>query len=108
MTDDLAGRTGAAGADRLRRETEAVMDTLVSQFRRTSDRHGARPELTLNDVTLAHAKLGSMCATIMDEVTRHEASILDTTHDGGSADLDLDAARSEIRRRLDRIRVAGA
>jgi hypothetical protein len=106
MTDDPGDKAGTEGENTLLQRGESALDDLITAFRGLSRPAGALAPAGGSDVSRSKVALASVRATILDEVRRHEAWSLNADGAGRATQLDLEAARTEIGRRLDRIRNA--
>ena len=106
MTDDPAAEAGTEGARKLLVESEAVLEDLLAGFRNMSERLAEGKDVAQTEVSRTRTALAGVRATLLDEVKRHEARVFNTKGLTATAPLDLDAIRSQIGRRLDRIRDA--
>ncbi|MBT8423622.1 MAG: hypothetical protein KJO67_01505 [Silicimonas sp.] len=106
MTDDPKISAGTEGARRLLTESAHVLEDLLTGFDAMRIRAVREDDLADGKVTQSNVAMASVRMTILKEVRRHEARVLDTEGLADAVRLDLDDIRSQIGRRLDRIRDA--
>ena len=104
MTDDPKISAGTEGARRLLTESEHVLEDLLTVFQAMRIRAVSGDDRADADLVRSGVAMASVRTTLMKEVRRHEARVLDTEGLADAVQLDLDDIRSQIGRRLDRIR----
>jgi hypothetical protein len=109
MTDDPAAKAGTEGETRPLGKSGTPLEDLLQRFLFMSMRLELGEDVAGTEVVRAGMSLGTVRKTILDEVRRHEARVLNTAGSDRTDALDLDDIRTRIGRRLDRIRaVRGA
>ena len=104
MADDPATTAGTPSPSMRLVDAQSVLEEMLSVFREMTARIEGGETVTTAEVGRARSTFASARMAILDEVTKHEASILSSEGLLADAPLDLDELRSSIGGRLDRIR----
>jgi hypothetical protein len=107
MTDASDGSAGTDPARRLLRLSEQALADMVEALDLLTERFltGNAPRFT--DVKKVLAGLSACRDTLIEEIHRNEERVLSSAGPGPETAIDLNAARRDIGRRLDRLRAQG-
>ena len=104
MTDTTDDPAGTARARNLLASSEQALDDLLAAFNLMAEQ--VRRGDTVRKAELASAIVAlTKCRTnIIEEIQKHERRVLSSAGLSTAVDLDFDAVRRDIGRRLDRLR----